>query len=301
MSSPVEIRDIDTGTLLDTVYTYLTPREFEQATGDTGWQTHTVDLSAFAGRYVELAFVERVPQIFTGPAQLEIDDIKLLNMPAPAPDIDEFEVDFTGKTGKLVDVIFTSGEADFEGSLVELLDTDGTTVLATGSTEPYASGSKVSNYRQAISGFAVPADGVYTIRVTSNVFGPYDLLVNESVVFDSEPNDTFDAALLRSLDGAGGALGFVDGEQLYVGSAIAYAPEDISDTTFYVFLGDDAVTTTRRPIFFDFDYYNDTYSSYNVSSNGFLTFLDNQSHGLLFTAPVSVSQQSKRCHCRMVG
>jgi hypothetical protein len=43
--------------------------------GDTGWQTHNADLTAYAGSTVRLWFEEDIPEFFTGPAQLEIDGV----------------------------------------------------------------------------------------------------------------------------------------------------------------------------------------------------------------------------------
>ena len=34
--------------------------------GDSGWQSHTSDVSAYAGSTVRLAYVETVPETFTG-------------------------------------------------------------------------------------------------------------------------------------------------------------------------------------------------------------------------------------------
>jgi len=89
---------------------------------------------------------------------------------------------------------------------LELLDTDGTTVLA--------SGMDVSdNFDLGILDFIVPADGIYTVRVTSTEPGRYGIVVTDPLVFDTEPNDP-NAAPLRSLDAHDGALGFLGEETL---------------------------------------------------------------------------------------
>ena len=65
--------------------------------------------------------------------------------------------------------------------MLELLDTDGTTVLA--------SGTVVSdNFDLGILDFVVPADGIYTIRATSSAAGSYGIVVTDPLVFDTEPN-----------------------------------------------------------------------------------------------------------------
>jgi len=43
----------------------------------TGWIPVTVDLSAFAGQTIWACFVETIPEVFTGPAQVAIDDVSL--------------------------------------------------------------------------------------------------------------------------------------------------------------------------------------------------------------------------------
>ena len=43
----------------------------------TGWVSHTVDISEFAGQTVRLCFVENIPEFFTGPAQIGIDGVSV--------------------------------------------------------------------------------------------------------------------------------------------------------------------------------------------------------------------------------
>jgi autotransporter-associated beta strand protein len=69
----VEVRDPVTNALLDTVDSFSTTG----ASGDTGWLSHSVDLSAYAGENVRIEFVESVPEYFTGPGQIEFDAIGL--------------------------------------------------------------------------------------------------------------------------------------------------------------------------------------------------------------------------------
>lgn len=62
---------------------------------------------------------------------------------------------------------------------LELLDVDGTTVLATGVAE-------ADNFDLGILDFIVPAGGVYTIRVTSDQPGTYGIVVTDPLVFDTD-------------------------------------------------------------------------------------------------------------------
>ena len=129
---------------------------------------------------------------------------------AVTADVDEYEVDLTGKAGQLIDVVLAGHDGvSFAGELLELLDVDGSTVLATGSTEPIQAGTTVTSFDLGIADFTVPTDGIYTIRVTSNVIGGhYSVLVTDPLTFDSEPNGLITDPL-RSLDATTAALGFV--------------------------------------------------------------------------------------------
>jgi hypothetical protein len=79
----VEVLDPSTNTLIATLFTFSTGTQATDPTGDTGWQVHAVDLAAFAGSTLRLRFREEIPEAFTGPAQLEIDDVRF-GPPSPA-------------------------------------------------------------------------------------------------------------------------------------------------------------------------------------------------------------------------
>ncbi len=70
----VDIQNASGSTTLATVYSYTVPQGFV----DTGWVQHSVDLSTFAGQTVKVAFVETVPESFTGPAEYNLDNVSLL-------------------------------------------------------------------------------------------------------------------------------------------------------------------------------------------------------------------------------
>ena len=107
-----------------------------------------------------------------------------------APDVDEYEVDLTGKAGEPIDVILAGDGVDLSGATLELLATNGTTVLATGVTDPVQAATDVTNYDQGILDFIVPSDGIYTVRLTSGQAGDYSIVISDPLSFDSEPNDS---------------------------------------------------------------------------------------------------------------
>lgn len=89
----VEIRDPATDEVLANVRSFSTGTE--QPTGDTGWQTFSGDVSAFAGETVLLVFRQHVPEPFRGPGQFEVDDVSLVVEPGSG----EIEVDLDIKPG----------------------------------------------------------------------------------------------------------------------------------------------------------------------------------------------------------
>jgi serralysin len=126
-------------------------------------------------------------------------------------DVDEFEIDLTGRSGRPIDIVLSGQNgADFAGQTVELLDTDGTTVLATGVSDAVSGGTATTNYDLGILDFIVPTDGFYTIRLTSSLIDSvYGIVVSESLTFDSEANDAT-ANPLRDLTTTRASLGFLD-------------------------------------------------------------------------------------------
>ncbi len=126
------------------------------------------------------------------------------------PDVDEYTVDLTGRADKPIDVVLAGLDgAKFSGELLELLNPSGS-VVATAVTDPVQSGVNVTNFDLGILGFSVPVGGVYTIRITStNTRSQYDIVVTDSLVYDSEPNNELATDSLRSLDGSSAALGAV--------------------------------------------------------------------------------------------
>jgi len=108
-------------------------------------------------------------------------------------DVDEYTLDLTGMTGQAIDVILAgqalhpTNRVDFSTQTLVLLDTDGVAALATAAVDPL--GPTAGNFDLAILDFTVPADGVYTLRLSSTVEGAYGIVVTIGAVFESEPNN----------------------------------------------------------------------------------------------------------------
>src|SRR5690606_37772069 len=73
----VEVRDPASNAILANLSSFSTGTYAQNPTGNTNWQTHTVDVSDFAGSTVRVMFRERIPQPGTGPGQIEFDRISL--------------------------------------------------------------------------------------------------------------------------------------------------------------------------------------------------------------------------------
>lgn len=223
---------------------YLDGELFGSGDGSQLWG-HTSDIGIGAISDLTLFHDGTTPNSGHGLAG-KIDNVEIYNRVAPPPlnvaggalfglaandlssitlnDIDEYTLDLTGKAGQPIDVILAGQDgADFSGELLELLDIDGNTVLAAASPDPL--GTVADNYDLGILDFLVPADGVYTLRLTSTVAGDYGLIVTDPLTFDSEPNDaTTDP--LRSLNDTGAALG-----HLGASASLFVEPDDYADGT----------------------------------------------------------------------
>ena len=70
----VQIRDTR-GAVLATIHSFSTGTA--HVIGDTGWQAHSIDVSAYAGMTIRLWFEEDIPENFTGPGQFELDAVSL--------------------------------------------------------------------------------------------------------------------------------------------------------------------------------------------------------------------------------
>ena len=174
---------------------------------ERGWSYQTYDLtSAAAGQSsVRLRWAMGPTDASSNFYGWNIDDVVVREN--GGPDVDLYQLDLNGKAGETIEVALAGRNwVDFSGQTLELLDTDGTTVLATATAG--SMGVDISNYDLGIHNFVVPADGVYTLRLTSVVYGEYTLLVTDGLTFDTEPNDkASDPA--RSVDGTHGALGVI--------------------------------------------------------------------------------------------
>jgi hypothetical protein len=138
-------------------------------------------------------------------------DLRLIGTPAPrkTADVDAYSLDLTGRTGQPIDILLAGvGGSSMADASMQLVAPDGTTVLANGMSNPL--GTPATGYALGVLGFVVPADGVYTVKVTSSAFGRYNLVVNESDRFESEPND-LPTRPLRDL-GVGSTLGTPAGQ-----------------------------------------------------------------------------------------
>ena len=112
----VQVRDPLTGGILDDLFSFSTGTEDVNPTGDTGWQTHSADLSAFIGEHVRLYFVQHIPQALTGPGQIEFDGIRLELDDRPT-NVDNLIRNFVASETETYTAV-VSGDANTDYSLV---------------------------------------------------------------------------------------------------------------------------------------------------------------------------------------
>ncbi len=116
-------------------------------------------------------------------------------------DVDEFTVELSA-VGENVDIVLDGATSRFSDAMVELLDPSGSVVATASPTS--------SSYELGILGHTITQAGQYTVRVTSEFSGQYYLLVNESLAYSTEPDNTVGTA--RDLTNYSGALGSLSGE-----------------------------------------------------------------------------------------
>lgn len=172
---------------------------------ETSWNLVSYDVSAIADGRETVYF-----RWGMGPTNAtvshggwNIDDFVVTGRPL-SPDVDVYSIDLTGKKDARVDVLLAGVEgANFTSATLEILASDGSTVLETASVSPAN-----ANYDLGILGFTVPDDGAYYLRLTSAAEGKYSLIATESAVIDAESNGV-GSPVVRSLDGVGTAIGYV--------------------------------------------------------------------------------------------
>jgi hypothetical protein len=81
----VAILDPSDDSVLATLHSFTTGPESTNPFGDTGWLSHSVDVSAFIGQNVRVRFLEVIPEAFEGPGQYELDGVSLTTDLAGGP------------------------------------------------------------------------------------------------------------------------------------------------------------------------------------------------------------------------
>jgi len=150
-------------------------------------------------------------------ASLVDGDVLDLVLPATA-DVDSYLLDLNGQAGRTIDIVLAGIGSDFSGQTLQLIAPDGTTVLATGTTEPLQSGVNPINQDLAILGFVVPSNGIFSIRASTAISnGRYNLVVTNSVLIDTEPNSLATDTLrtISTSNSALGSLGAADQDDFY--------------------------------------------------------------------------------------
>jgi len=191
----VEILDPATNAVLAIPYSFSTGPETTNSRGNTGWLSHTADLSAFAGSTVRLQFREFIPQDHTGPAQAEFDAIAISSSAPASPDWYKF----TLGAGDVATVGLTALNGSAAGLGLAIYDSLG---------NPVPASARTADNVNRLATFTAPSDGIYYARVTNTVGSVnYSLLVAENTAFDSEPNGSL--ATAQDISAVGAALGEV--------------------------------------------------------------------------------------------
>ncbi|WP_152052048.1 S8 family peptidase [Tautonia marina] len=218
----VLIVDPATNVVLQEVSVFSTGTQAENPTGDTGWQSHSADLSAFAGSTVRLLFREMIPQSATGPGQAEFDaisiDLGLEGLPTNVDDLIQFVAPESGTY-----YVRVSGDSNTDYSLVATrsltFDLEGNDDLASAQPvlSPSAAGrlwtlGHVGQGQEATIAFdelpSQPANGVslagvtfgYTIGGVPSTAATFNTLGPGTTTFISDPSLVGSAAGVLTLD-----------------------------------------------------------------------------------------------------
>ena len=187
----VQVRDPDTNAILGTVYSFSTTG----TSGDTGWQSHIVDLSSYAGSDVRIYFVEDIPEDHTGPGQIEFDAISLTVVSS------EGSHSVTLGSGEIVtNINFGNQEATTEPPTADAggpytVEENGTITLdASGSTDP---DNDIVSYEWDLDDDGqFDDDNGVTVDYIANAFGVFTVSVR---VTDNEGSSDEDSALVTVL------------------------------------------------------------------------------------------------------
>ncbi len=159
------------------------------------WTNFTADLSAFAGKNVQIRFVfNTVDGDLNAYEGWYVDDIQVST---PTQWIDYYSV------------LVNSGDTVRVG-LKNLAGTGTTCTLLDGSGSPLESSWPSStNLDQMISDVYIPFSAKYYIRVTGTVAATYDLIITTNVTFDNDSNHTLATAQPLSIVGDASVLGYI--------------------------------------------------------------------------------------------
>jgi hypothetical protein len=238
-----------------------TPNEFQamwdntvleddvNAPTDTAYQQHTYTVTGTGSDSVTFQFRQ-------DPNYWRFDDVSLV--PATSPSLFYY---FTLGAGQRTTLAATGGVAT-----LQLQDGNGN-VLATGTGGSTNVTSEINNFQVANAGT------YYAVVTTPGGGGAYNLVVTRGAAFDTHPNQS--SATAQDITGATGVLGAImqGGGTNYSAAVVPFTFEDISTTgTVITGLDNQDDASVSVPIGFNFPFYNNSYNSIFVSSNGLLTF-----------------------------
>ncbi|MFO0868878.1 MAG: S8 family serine peptidase, partial [Pirellulales bacterium] len=152
------------------------------------------ELRAFVNAALEVTDSSDGRELPIGGSYLDLGRFAVVGRSESSSDVDEYTVDLTGRSGHSLDVV-VFGDSRLTSATLLLLDTDGTSILATGTASPL--GVRATNIDLAIADFTIPRDGVYTLRVANAPVGEYTLIATDNLRFEFEPNSAASDTLRR--------------------------------------------------------------------------------------------------------
>ena len=193
----VEVVDPATGLALETLSSFGTGTSV--GIGDTGWLSHSSDITNYAGQNVRLRFRQVFPDIGTGPGQYELDNVRL-DIAVQGPN-EPGGVSVTLGGGESIDGILFGNTRSAASDFGDAPNTYGTTIAANGprhlladANNPQALDLQLGNSIDAeADGLASPfaqgddldgssdEDGiVFTSQLTAGQTATFDAIVGDS-------------------------------------------------------------------------------------------------------------------------
>ncbi len=229
-SFEMQVRDPATNAVLAKPFSFTTPVDTAVRVGDTGWQPQSVDLSAFKGSTVRLAFFQSIPDSYSGPGQIELDQLQLDLGQTQYTNVTDVIRNFVVENAAEY-MVRVSGDSRTDYSLLLTRNVD----FNLEGNDNFASAQPLEAIEAGrhwslghLNGTSDPSD-FYQIQIT----GPIGLETFTPAGADYEFSNQLDP-LIRLYDHNGNLVAQDDNSNGGVNASLKFKPPDNGNTTYYI-------------------------------------------------------------------